>query len=54
MEKLNNLWIRYGTARSRKILFLVLTVIALAVAGGAPSGGGGGGSAMRVAQFFGF
>ncbi len=54
MEKLKNLWIRYGSARNRKIVFLVLTLAALAVAGGAPSGHGGGGGAMTVGPLLGF
>jgi hypothetical protein len=41
MEKLGSLWLRYGTARNRKVAYIVLTLVALAVAGGAPAGGGG-------------
>jgi hypothetical protein len=41
MTKLNELWIRYGTPRNRKILYIMLSLSALAIASGAPSGGGG-------------
>jgi hypothetical protein len=39
MHKLNHLWIRYATPQNRKVLYVVLSLIALAVASGAPSGG---------------
>ena len=38
MQKLNQLWLRYGTSNNLKVLYLLLTLVALAVAGGAPSG----------------
>jgi hypothetical protein len=41
MKKLNGLWIKYGTSRNLKVLYIVLTLIALAVASGAPGAGGG-------------
>jgi len=41
MKKLNRLWIKYGTSRNLKVLYIVLTLIALAVASGAPGAGGG-------------
>jgi hypothetical protein len=41
MQKLNQLWLRYGTSNNLKVLYLLLTLIALAVAGGAPATGGG-------------
>jgi hypothetical protein len=41
MEKLSLLWIRYATPRNAKMAYLILGLVALAVAGGAPSGGGG-------------
>ncbi|MCL7453554.1 MAG: hypothetical protein M8467_10965 [Anaerolineae bacterium] len=41
MEKLASLWLRYGTVRNRKVAYIVLTLVALAVAGGAPGAGGG-------------
>jgi hypothetical protein len=44
MKKLNNLWIRYGTPQNLRILYILLALAALAVAGGAPSAGGGSGS----------
>jgi hypothetical protein len=48
MEKLNYLWLKYGTARNRKVAYIVLTLVALVVAGGAPGAGGGtGGSFFR-------
>lgn len=37
MHKLNHLWIRYATPQNRKALYIVLSLVALAVAGGAPS-----------------
>jgi hypothetical protein len=44
MKKLNNLWVRYATPRNLRVLYLLVTLAALAVAGGAPSAGGGAGS----------
>jgi hypothetical protein len=41
MEKLNSLWIKYGTPRNRKVAFMVLSLVALAAAGGAPAAGSG-------------
>jgi len=41
MKKLNCLWTRYGTPQNLKVLYILLTLIALAVAGGAPGGGSG-------------
>ena len=41
METLNYLWTRFGTARNRKIAYIVLSLIALAAAGGAPGAGSG-------------
>jgi hypothetical protein len=41
MKRLNKWWARYGTPRNRKTAYVVLTLIALAVASGAPSAGGG-------------
>jgi hypothetical protein len=41
MRKLNELWVRYGTPRNLKILYILIVLGALAAAGGAPSGGGG-------------
>jgi uncharacterized membrane protein YesL len=41
MQKLNQLWLRYGTSNNLKVLYLLLTLIALAVAGGAPATGSG-------------
>jgi len=41
MQRLDQLWLRYGTSNNLKVLYLVLTLVALAVAGGAPSGGSG-------------
>jgi hypothetical protein len=47
MEKLSYLWLKYGTVRNRKVAYIVLTLVALAVAGGAPAGGGGTGGAFQ-------
>ncbi len=41
MQKLNQLWLRYGTFNNLRVLYLLLALVALAVAGGAPSGGSG-------------
>ena len=41
MNKLSQLWVRYGTARNRKVAYILLSLIALAVASGAPGAGGG-------------
>ena len=46
MEKLSYLWTRFGTPRNRKVAYIVLSLVALAVSSGAPgagSGVGGGG-----------
>jgi hypothetical protein len=37
MQKLDQLWLKYGTFNNLKVLYLLLTLVALAVAGGAPS-----------------
>lgn len=44
MKKLSHLWVQYGTSRNLKTLYIVLTLIALAVASGAPGAAGGLGS----------
>jgi hypothetical protein len=41
MEKLNLLWTKYATARNRKVGFVLLTLVAMAVAAGAPGAGSG-------------
>ena len=41
MNKLNQLWLQYGTHSNLKVVYILLALVALAVAGGAPSGGGG-------------
>lgn len=41
MDKVRYLWGRYGTARNVKIAYILLSLVALAVAGGAPGGTGG-------------
>lgn len=41
MDKVKYLWARYGTSRNIKIAYIVLTLVALAVAGGAPGGTSG-------------
>jgi hypothetical protein len=38
MNKLNQLWLQYGTPNNLKVLYILLALVALAVAGGAPSG----------------
>ncbi len=44
MKVLNELWVRYGTPRTCKVLYVLLVLLALAIASGAPSGGSGGGT----------
>ena len=41
MNKLNHLWIHYATPRNRKVVYILLSLAALAIAGGAPSAGSG-------------
>jgi hypothetical protein len=41
MQKLNQLWLQYGTFNNLKVLYILLTLVALAVAGGAPCTGSG-------------
>lgn len=41
MNKLNLLWVQYVTPRNRKALYVVLALVAIAVAGGAPGTHGG-------------
>jgi hypothetical protein len=41
MNKLNQLWLQYGTPSNLKVLYILLSLVALAIAGGAPSGSGG-------------
>ena len=41
MNKLNQLWLQYGTPSNLKVLYILLSLVALAIAGGAPSSGGG-------------
>lgn len=42
MNQLNRLWIQYATPRNVKLFYIVITLVALAVAGGAPSAGSSG------------
>lgn len=42
MSNLKHLWVRYGTPRNLKVLYILMTLAALAVAGGAPGNGSGG------------
>lgn len=44
MSKLNYLWVRYGTSRTFRLLYILLALLALAIVSGAPSGGSGGGT----------
>lgn len=41
MKKLHQLWHQYGNARNVQFIYIVLALVALAVAGGAPSIPGG-------------
>jgi hypothetical protein len=44
VEKLKHLWVQYGTARNLRVVYILITLAALAAAGGAPSAGGGAGT----------
>jgi hypothetical protein len=41
MKKLGQIWVQYATPTNLKVLYVVLTLIALAIAGGAPGIGSG-------------
>ena len=41
MDKVKVLWVRYATPRNVKVAYILLALVALAVAGGAPGGTGG-------------
>lgn len=41
MNTLHNIWVRYGTSNNLKAVYILVTLIALAMAGGAPSIGSG-------------
>jgi hypothetical protein len=41
MNKLSQLWLQYGTSSNIRVLYVLLALVALAVAGGAPSAPGG-------------
>jgi hypothetical protein len=41
MNTLNYLWTRFGTPRNRKVAYIVLSLVAMAVASGAPGAGSG-------------
>lgn len=41
MEKLKTLWTRFGTPRNRKAAYIILSLVAMAVASGAPGAGSG-------------
>jgi hypothetical protein len=45
MNKLQGLWLKYSTAQNLKVAYLLLALVALAVAGGAPGAGSGTGGA---------
>lgn len=51
MEKLYHLWGRYGTKRNMRILYIVASLVALAVASAAPGGGGGASGGTGIESF---
>jgi hypothetical protein len=51
MEKLYHLWGRYGTKRNMRILYIVASLVALAVASAAPGGGGGASGGAGIESF---
>lgn len=44
MDKVKVMWYRYGTARNLRVVYVLLTLAALAIAGGAPGTGSGQGA----------
>jgi hypothetical protein len=52
MDKLTNLWFRYGTPRNRKAAYVILALAALAIAGGAPGAGSGTGGGLPSSNSF--
>jgi hypothetical protein len=44
MEKLKSYYLKYGTSQNMKLVYLLITLAALALAAGAPSAGSGIGS----------
>lgn len=52
MEKLASMWVRYGTSRNLKVVYILLSLIALAVAGSAPIAGSGAGSGGGLGDSF--
>jgi hypothetical protein len=54
METLNYLWTRFGTPRNRKVAYVVLSLVALAVASGAPGAGSGLGGGGLTSFFIGW
>lgn len=47
MNKLESFAVKYASPRNRKLLYITLSLIALAVAGGAPGAGSGIGSGFH-------
>jgi len=41
MNKLNQIWVHYATPQNRKVVYILVTLAALAIAGGAPGAGSG-------------
>ncbi|MBN1660142.1 MAG: hypothetical protein JXA93_17210 [Anaerolineae bacterium] len=52
MIKLASMWVRYGTARNLKVVYIVLSLVALAVASAAPGAGSGAGSGGGLGESF--
>jgi hypothetical protein len=41
MDKLTRMWALYGTSRNLKVFYILLSLVALAIASAAPGAGGG-------------
>lgn len=52
MNKINNLLTHYATPRNRKVLYILLTLLGLAIAGGAPGASSGIGGGLGMNSFF--
>lgn len=52
MNKFNNLLTQYATPRNRKVLYILLTLLSLAIAGGAPGASSGIGGGLGINSLF--
>lgn len=54
MEKFHATFIKLASNRNRKALFIILTLVGMAIAGGAPGAGSGIGGGPGVTSLFGY